>query len=269
MFANCTGIKGRTLGLIGLGNISQLVLERAKAFDMNILVFTRTNKAGLDKKLGFQYCELDYLLQNSDIVSLHTPATPDTKGMVNKDFLNKMKKDAVLINTARGAIVNEDHLHAHLEEHKSFWYGTDVYNGEPTDKEAAFDHLIAKHPRVYGHHHVGASTKQAEAAIGDEAVRIIKKFVTGAVDNENCVNKEADTSKLHKMSIRHFDKVGVLAHTFAVFSTFGWNVQELENIVFKAREACVVNIKFSGDLANLEKALEEIKKNEHVIDITL
>ena len=64
-------------------------------------------------------------------------------------------------------------------------------------------------------HHVGASTKQSEAAIGDEAVRIIKKFAaTGGVDNENCVNKESDVSKLHKMSIRHFDKVGVLSHVF-------------------------------------------------------
>jgi D-3-phosphoglycerate dehydrogenase len=216
MFANCTGIKGRTIGLIGFGNIAQLVAERAKAFEMNVLVFTRTRHAGLDKKLNFQYTEtIDDLLQRSDIVSLHCPATALTKNLVNKEFLSKLKKDAVLINTTRGSVVNEEDLLAHLEENKSFWFGTDVFNGEPTAKEVAFDHPIAKHPRVYGTHHVGASTKQSEAAIGDEAVRIIKKFAaTGGVDNENCVNKESDVSKLHKMSIRHFDKVGVLSHVF-------------------------------------------------------
>jgi D-3-phosphoglycerate dehydrogenase len=160
MFANCVGLKGRTLGLIGLGSISQLVLERAKAFEMSCIVHTRTRKAGLDKKLGFVYAEsLDDLLQHSDIVSIHTPATAETKGMVNKDFLGKMKKDAMLINTSRGAVINEEHLLAHLEETKDFWYGTDVYNGEPAGKEAAFDHPVAKHPRCYGTHHIGASTK--------------------------------------------------------------------------------------------------------------
>lgn len=71
------------------------------------------------------------------------------------------------------------------------------------------------------------------------------------------------------MSIRHFDKVGVLAHTFQVFATHQWNVQELENIVFKDRNACVVNIKFTGDISNIEQAIEEIRKNENILDISI
>jgi D-3-phosphoglycerate dehydrogenase len=272
MFANCTGIKGRTLGLIGFGNIAQLVMERAKAFEMNVLVHTRTQHPGLEKKLGFQYASsLEDLLKHSDIVSIHTPATAETKNLVNKEFLSHMKKDAVLLNTSRGTCVNEDDLLAHLEANKSFWFGTDVFNGEPAGtKEVAFTHPLAQHPRVYGSHHIGASTKQSEGAIGEEAVRIIKKYAqTGAVDNENCVNRELDGKALHKMTIRHYDKVGVLAHTFAVFAKHQWNVQELENIVFKGREACVVNIKFTGDTAALAEAIEEIKKNENVIDISV
>ena len=272
LFSNSTGIKGRTIGLIGFGNIAQLVMDRAKAFEMNVLVFSRSKKEGLEKKLGFQYADsLQDLLARSDIVSIHTPATPETKDMVNKEFLSHMKKDAVLINTSRGTVVKEADLLEHLEANKSFWFGTDVFNGEPAGtKEIAFTHPLAQHPRVYGSHHIGASTKQSEAAIGEEAVRIIKKYSEqGAVDNENCVNKESDNSKLSKMTIRHFDRVGVLAHTFAVFARFEWNVQELENIVFKGREACVVNIKFTGDLAQLEEALAEIRKNENVIDIAI
>lgn len=83
---------------------------------------------------------------------------------------------------------------AHLEESKGFWYATDVFNGEPAGKEADFENPLAKHPRVYATHHIGASTKQAESAIGTEAVRIVKKYVaTGGVDSENCVNKEKTT----------------------------------------------------------------------------
>ena len=183
-----------------------------------------------------------------------------------------MKSDAVLINTARGAVVNDDELLAHLEENKNFWYGTDVFNGEPAGKEAAFENKLAQHPRVYGTHHIGASTKQAESAIGDEAVRIVKKFVaTGQIDLENTVNRATDAAsgKLHKMSIRHLDKVGVLAHVFKVFSEFTWNVQELENIVFKERQACVANILFEGDLDKVNQAIEQIKQNENVIDVSV
>lgn len=131
MFINCSGVKGKTLGLIGFGSISQLVLARAKAFEMEILVHTRTQTAGLEKKLGFRYVSLDELLEQSDIVSLHTPATPQTKGMVNKEFLSKMKPDAMLINTSRGTCVVDDDLMAHLEANPNFWVGTDVFNGEP------------------------------------------------------------------------------------------------------------------------------------------
>jgi len=208
----------------------------------------------LEKKLGFQYASsLEDLLKRSDFVSIHTPATAETKNLVNKDFLSHMKPDAVLLNTSRGTVVNEEDLLAHLNSHPNFWFGTDVFNGEPAGtKEVAFTHPLAQHPRVYGSHHIGASTKQSEAAIGEEAVRIIKKFASdGAVDNENCVNRELDGKALHKMVIRHFDKVGVLAHVFAIFAKHQWNVQELENIVFKGREACVVNIKFTGDVSSI------------------
>lgn len=87
------------------------------------------------------------------------PSTNDTKNFVNKEFLSHMKSDAVLINTARGNIINDADLLEKLENTPNFWYGTDVYNGEPSAKECAFDNPIAKHPRVYGVHHIGASTK--------------------------------------------------------------------------------------------------------------
>jgi len=78
--------------------------------------------------------------------------------MINKDFLNHLKENAVLINTARGNLVVDEDLLAKLEACPNFWYGTDVYNNEPAGK-GDFESAIAKHPRVYGTHHIGASTK--------------------------------------------------------------------------------------------------------------
>ena len=108
----------------------------------------------------------DELLAQSDIVSLHTPSTAETKGMVNAAFLGKMKANAVLINTARANIIDEEALLTKLEANNDFWVGSDVFNGEPTAKECDFTHALAQHPRVYGTHHCGASTQQAESAIG-------------------------------------------------------------------------------------------------------
>lgn len=190
MFANCRGIKGRTLGLIGFGSIGKLVCKAARGLEMNVLVCTRTKIEGLDEQLGFRYVDQDELLARSDIVSIHTPKTPQTTNMVNAEFLGKMKDDAMLINTSRGDLVDEAALLAKLESCPDFWVGADVFVGEPTvGEQQGFNHAIAQHPRVYGTHHCGASTQQAESAIGMEAVRVIKKFHSeGVVDKNNWVN---------------------------------------------------------------------------------
>ena len=127
---------------------------------MNVVVYNRNKKAGLDKKMGFEYAAtMEDLLKQSDIVSLHIPSTPETKGMVNKNFLSLMKDDAMLINTARGNVIVDADLLEKLEACPNFWYGVDVYNNEPTGKDGVFENLLAKHARVYGAHHIGASTK--------------------------------------------------------------------------------------------------------------
>lgn len=255
MFVDCKGIRGRTLGIIGYGNIGQCVCEAAKAFGMSVLVSTRTQHSGLDKLHGFQYVSQEELLARSDIVSLHIPNTPQTKGMVNEAFLAQMKENAVLINTSRGDCVDEDALLNKLEKCKGFWCGLDVFKGEPSAKACEWKHPLAMHPRVYGTHHCGASTNQAETAIGIEAVRIIKQFATsGKIDKENWVNAAVmGEKKTLKISIRHLDNVGVLAFCFKVFADQDWNVQEFENIVFKGRKACLANLHVEGDASHMAK----------------
>ena len=121
-------VNGKTLGIIGAGHIGKTVMKVAKALDMNILVYTRTPRADED---GVHYTDLETVLKNSDYVSLHCPLTPQTKHMINKDTLALMKPTAFLINTSRGALVDEPALIEALENHQIAGAGLDVQETEP------------------------------------------------------------------------------------------------------------------------------------------
>lgn len=123
-------LQGKTIGLIGYGKIGSAVAKIADAYEMNILCYVPSKKPQPDFK-SFRFVELDELLRNSDIVSLHCPLTPQTTKMVNSDFISKMKKNAILINTSRGASVDEDALAEALENGRIYAAGVDVLSTEP------------------------------------------------------------------------------------------------------------------------------------------
>jgi len=116
-YASCKGVKGKTLGLIGLGFVAKGVARVSQALGMRVVAYDPNPKPieGVEMLKS-----IDEVISNSDIISLHCPSTPKTKGMVNKEFLSKCKKDAYLINTARGDLVKDDDLIAHLESNKQF-----------------------------------------------------------------------------------------------------------------------------------------------------
>jgi glyoxylate reductase len=126
-----TDVYGKTLGIIGLGRIGQLVAKRASGFDMKVLYYNTKRKEEAERELGIKYAELDDLLQNSDFVSLHVPLTPDTKGMIGERELAPMKPTAYLINTSRGEVVDEPALIDALKNNRLRGAGLDVFHGEP------------------------------------------------------------------------------------------------------------------------------------------
>jgi D-3-phosphoglycerate dehydrogenase len=128
---------------------------------------------------------MDELLELCDIVSLHMPATDDTKQLVNEQFLNKMKHGAMLINTSRGELVNEKALLDAIEN-KGIRAGLDVYDNEPGASDNQFNSTLANHNSVCGTHHIGASTDQAQIAVSDGVLQVIAAFQNG--DLKNCVN---------------------------------------------------------------------------------
>jgi glyoxylate reductase len=122
---------GKTLGVVGMGRIGQAVAKRGRGFGMEILYHNRSRKEEIEKELGTRYVGLDELLETADFVSVHTPLTEETRHLIGREELDRMKPTAVLINTSRGPVVDEEALADALAEGRIFAAGLDVYEEEP------------------------------------------------------------------------------------------------------------------------------------------
>src|SRR5881296_2182693 len=240
-FSKARGLFGRTLGLVGVGKIGQEMIPRAKAFGMPVVAWSRSLTHERAEKLGIERKEtpLD-VARVADVVSVHVALKPDTRTLIGADFFKAMKDGSYFINTSRGEVIDQgalvDSIHA-----KGIRAGLDVFAVEPTSAVAEFTDPIAQETSVYGTHHIGASTDQAQEAIAAETVRIVKSFKeTGQVPN--VVNLAQRTPATHRLVVRHRDRPGVLAQVLDAIKAEQINVQEMENIVFDGAEAAVARI---------------------------
>jgi len=191
---------GKTLGVLGLGKIGKEVVKIAHGFGMNILVYTRTQDQVLAKQLGFSYKSLDELLSQSDVISLHLPLTDDTKHIINKNNLAKIKKGAFLVNTARGGLIETEAVVFGLKEGIFAGVALDVLEGEKelmeeieiltesyreeTDlKTLILDHILVNHPNVIITPHNAFNTKEALFRILETTIKNIQNFLIGKVTN--------------------------------------------------------------------------------------
>ena len=163
-------LQGKTLGIVGFGRIGQHLGVMAKAIGMNVVAYSTTRRPEVEAKFGIPYVTLEELLAQSDFISLHAPAAPGAP-LINADTIAKMKDGVVIINTSRGANVDEDALLAALESSKVRAAGLDVYADEPTANAALYSH-----PMVSCTPHIGAATVEAQKRIGTEIVDIIRSF---------------------------------------------------------------------------------------------
>ena len=180
----------------------------------------------------------------SDILSVHVALDAATKGLVDTAVLDRLRPGAIFINTARGEVVDHAALAAAIRDN-DLRVGLDVFANEPASATADFEDELVRSPNVYGTHHIGASTDQAQEAIAAETVRIIRSYKeTGRVPN--VVNLAMRTPATHMLVVRHQDRPGVLAHVFDHLRRDNLNVQETENIVFEGAEAAVARINLDG-----------------------
>jgi D-3-phosphoglycerate dehydrogenase / 2-oxoglutarate reductase len=183
MSKGARGLKGSTLGIVGLGSIGLGVATRAQAFGMHVKALRRPGRSPETEKqitdLGIELLDsLPTLAAAVDILSLHIPAGADTKGIVDAETLGAMKPGSVLINTSRADVVDADALLAALDA-DHIRAGLDVFPDEPATGQAEWSSPIASHRNVVGTHHVGASTEEAQLAVADGVVDVVAAFVAG------------------------------------------------------------------------------------------
>ncbi len=255
------GLKGKTLGLIGVGNIGKEVAKRALAFEMNVYGKDISRIEGVQIK---DFSEMDQLLPLCDVVSIHLPATPQTKGLFNKQMFSYMKDGAYLINTSRQDVINEDDLLEAVKE-KNIRYACDVFKGEPEGKAGEVSSKLMNNPNIYVTHHIGASTEQAQDAVAEETLNIIKKFVhSGVIDH--WVNRAKIIDANFQLVVKHYDKPGVLATVLDVIRAGNINIEEIENIIFEGGIAACCTMKLQA--AATADMLKQISENANVISIS-
>jgi D-3-phosphoglycerate dehydrogenase len=280
-FSRAEGLFGKTLGLLGVGSIGQEMIRRAAGFGLNLVVWSRrfggerrslsdaeARELGVEAALrqvsiGIEPTPGD-VAARADILSVHLALGSETRRLIDAALLGRLKPGAILINTARGEVMDEAAVAAAVRD-RGLRVGLDVFDGEPASPTGEFVSELASLPGVYGTHHIGASTEQAQEAIAAETVRIITSYKeTGRVPN--VVNLAKRTPATHMLVVRHRDRPGVLAHVFDQLRGANLNVQETENIVFEGAEAAVARINLDGEPSNA--LCERVKSgNENVLDL--
>jgi D-3-phosphoglycerate dehydrogenase / 2-oxoglutarate reductase len=272
-YAKAKGVMGQTLGLLGFGHIGQEVAKRARAFGMPVVAWSRRfSQTPAARSAATNSFDIDVvetpeeLVAHADILSVHLALSQDTRGFVNAALLSHIKPGAYFINTARAEVVDHEALAAAVKA-KGLRVGLDVFANEPAGATGAFADPLVAEPGVYGTHHIGASTDQAQEAIAAETVRIIRTFKdTGKVPN--VVNLARHTPATHMLVVRHHDRPGVLAHVFEYLRVAHLNVQETENIIFEGAHAAVARINLDG--APSVRAMEAMQSsNADILDLQL
>jgi D-3-phosphoglycerate dehydrogenase len=171
-----TELQGKTLGVIGFGRIGQQVARRAQAFEMTVIAYDPVLDPDSVRRLDVEPMPLAELLPRADVVTLHVPLTDETRGLLNRERIAAMKKGALLVNCARGGVVDEAALLTALDEGRLAGAALDVFAQEPPA-----DYELARHPRVVATPHLGAQTHEAQTRISTETARMVLAALQGSL----------------------------------------------------------------------------------------
>jgi D-3-phosphoglycerate dehydrogenase len=265
-YSKANGLKGRCLGILGFGDIGRELAQRANGFGMSVIAWSRSLTVGKAASYGVDTLSSpEAVAARADVLSVHLALTPETRGLVGESVFKALRPGASFVNTARAEVVDNDALLAAIDA-RNLRVALDVFPGEPSGSEGAFDHPLTRHPRVYGTHHIGASTEEAQEAVAQEMCRIVETYrTTGRVPN--CVNLATSSHADHVMIVRHRDRVGVLAGVLTVLREASINVEEMENTIFAGGNAATARIQVVGRPG--AEIADRIAAQEHVLHVTV
>ncbi|MDD5727419.1 MAG: NAD(P)-dependent oxidoreductase [Victivallales bacterium] len=262
-YGKARGLKGRTLGVIGLGAIGQAVAARAQGLEMNVLAWSRSLTEEKAEELDITRAASPLeIAAKADAVCIHVAAAPETVHLIDAAFIAAMKNGAILINAARGEVVDTAAV-TEAVKNKKIHYAADVFENEPAGGEAEFPEtefaaMITATP------HIGASTDQASEAIADEVVKIVDAYRKNGKPL-NAVNVCAKSKAVRGLVIRHYNRVGVLAGILDKLKNADINVEEMENTIFEGEQAasCTLQLDTEPD----KSLLTEIATDKNIIQI--
>jgi D-3-phosphoglycerate dehydrogenase len=266
-YSKAQGLYGRTLGIVGLGAIGLEVAARARAFGLRVVAWSRslTDQRAVEAGV-FRARTVPELCGEADAVTVHLALNAETRGLVGEAAIARLRPGALLVNTSRAEVVDTVALQRAVAD-KGLRVALDVFSDEPKESVGEFADALGRHASVYGTHHVGASTEQAQLAVASEAVYIVRRFLERG-EVLNCVNVDARSRARFQLLVRHIDKVGVLAEVLGAIRRHALNVQEMENTIFEGGHAASAKI-LLGVRPPL-KLLEEIRsRTEEIIHVDL
>lgn len=261
-YGKADGLYGRTLGVVGTGAIGQEVIRRARAFGMPVVAWSRSLDDARAAELGVERMRtVPELCARADAVTLHVALAAETRGLIGEAALARMRPRTMLVNAARAEVVDIKALE-HAIADKQLRYASDVFADEPKGGTGAFGDELGRSAAVYGTHHVGASTAQAQSAIADETVRIVRRFVERG-EVPNCVNLATRSPAAFQLVVRHLDQVGVLAEVLGAIRRHDINVEEMENTIFDGARAASAKIRLGARPP--AELLDEIRRSSPAV----
>ena len=262
-YGKARGLKGRVLGVIGIGTIGKGVIRRALAMDMHVVGWSRSLTKETADLLDIEYAAspLEVAAQ-ADAITLHVASNQETRHMINEVFLDTMKDGAILINTTRGEVVDTPAIKAAIHK-KGLRVALDVFEDEPKGGVADFSDVELAQLATCTPH-IGASTEQSTEAIASEVVRIVKSYNETGIPLHVVNIREKAVSK-YSLVVRHYNKVGVLAGVLDNLKDQGINVEEMQNTIFSCNTTATCSLKLDSKPSNeIISALNDEKDFIHV-----
>ncbi len=241
-FAQAQGLRGRTLGIAGLGQVGRYVASVARAYGMTVVAYGRSLTATRAAELQVRHAaSLVELAAQSDVLSLHMSACERTRHIVGPEVLEALPDRAILVNTADSQLIDHEAL-ALIAPRKQLRLGLDVWPDEPDLRRASYQHPLLALSNLYGTPHIGASTDEAQQAIANEVVHVVRSFLTRG-EVPNVVNISTTSWAPYQLVVRHLERTGALAHVLSVLKRHGIHVKELDNTVFEGGKAACAKLR--------------------------